>query len=77
MNSRIESCKSVSSVLTKERLTIKQFQCAQDMHAFLNKGDNSLRWRETSKDLKAGTYAFAGGKWHNVKSLDASMLAHI
>ncbi len=37
----------------------------------------SLRWRESSKGLKAGIYVFAGGQWHNVKHLDPLLLAHI
>lgn len=75
-----------------ERMQIKAFKTSEDMHNFLNTGDNSLNWRETidqtkthpntygafnEKTLKPGKYAWAGGAWHNVKSLDSSVLAHI
>ena len=73
----------------KERLVIKGFKTSDDMHKFLNAGANSLQWQElenfpllTNQQVpklveKAGTYAYAGGQWHNVKSLDPSILAHI
>jgi hypothetical protein len=77
MNNRIESYRGVLSGGQKERLTIRQFKDSSSMHKFLCTGDNALRWRETSEDLKAGTYAFAGGSWHNVKSLNPSVLAHL
>lgn len=60
----------------KFRMTIKAFKCADDMHGFLNKQRDNT-WNESTKGLKAGVYAYAGGQWHNVKSLDASVLAHI
>lgn len=60
----------------KERLIIKEFKTREDGHGFLNKQDNN-DWREYEGELKAGKYAFAGGKWHNVKKLDPSILAHI
>lgn len=63
--------------LAKERLKIKAFATSDAMHKFLNTGDNALRWRESTKGLKPGTYAYAGGTWHNVKTLDAVTLAHI
>lgn len=56
------------------RLIIKEFKHSQDGHAFLNSDDS---WQEYEGELKAGKYAFAGGEWHNVKKLDASVLAHI
>lgn len=72
----------------KERVIIKGFKDAAAMHRFLsNQSDNN--WRVNSEPgymgdyvpelavLKPGTYAFAGGKYHNVKNLDASVLAHI
>lgn len=74
---RIESYKPVSSITAKERLVIKAFPTSDAMHRFLGTKDNALRWRETTKWLKPGTYAYAGGQWHNVKNLDASVLAHI
>lgn len=60
-----------------ERLKVKHFKTADAMHTFLNDGGNALAWQESNKGLKQGTYAHAGGKWHNVKSLDASALNHI
>ena len=65
------------SVLIKERRKIRAFPDSESMHRFLGTGDNSLRWRESALGLKPGTYAWAGGKWHNVKTLDPSILAHI
>lgn len=72
----------------KERMTIKGFKTSEAMHEFLNKQSDNT-WIVTSEPdyygafkpelakLKPGKYAFAGGQWHNVKSLDASVLAHI
>ena len=67
----------------KERLIIKGFKTADAMYKFKNEGNV---WESCATpyhgparytDLKPGTYAFAGGKYHNVKSLDASVLAHV
>lgn len=69
------------------RLTIKGFKSMELAHEFMNKQSNN-DWKPNSfasynnvipdtKDLKPGIYAFAGGKFHNVKSLDPSVLAHI
>jgi hypothetical protein len=77
MSVSVESYRSMHTVGVKERLQIKSFASSNDMHTFLCKGDNALRWRQSAKDLKPGVYAYAGGKWHNVKHLDACMLAHI
>jgi hypothetical protein len=63
----------------KERTHVKTFVSHEEACAFQCKQfDND--WRLAPADLanvKAGVYAFAGGKWHNVKSLDPSVLAHI
>lgn len=63
----------------RERLHIKAFKSWQEMESFLNKQtDNS--WRKlcnASYPQKTGVYAFARGQWHNVKSLDSSVLAHV
>ena len=71
-----------------ERMIIRGFKTSEAMHSFLNAQPNN-DWRVNSEPeynggfvpelsaLKPGTYAYAGGKWHNVKSLDASALAHI
>lgn len=61
----------------KERLTIKSFKNSKAMYEFLNTGYNSLKWSESTKNLKRGIYAYAGGQYHNVKTLDPSILAHI
>lgn len=72
----VESYRGIASFAAKERLTIRQFKSRDAMHRFLNTGDNALRWRETSKPLKPGTYLWAGGQWCNVKHCDALTLAH-
>ena len=69
----------------KERLVIKSFKYSEDMYKFTGKqpgnlwsycqGPNANHLRYDG--MPAGTYAFAGGKYHNVKTLDASVLAHI
>lgn len=73
----------------KERLIIKGFKSSDDMHKFLNTADNALTWQEIKmfprlesrtpeKAVnKAGTYAYLGGQWHNVKTLDSTVLAHV
>jgi len=59
------------------RLIVRRFPDSHSAHGFLNTGGNGLDWQISTKGLKAGTYAYAGGCWHNVKSLDPSALAHI
>ena len=60
----------------RDRLTVRGFRSSDAMHKFLNSQlDN--RWCEYTGDLKPGTYARAGGEWHNVKTLDVSVLAHV
>ena len=66
-----------TSTKLKARMVIKAFKSSDAMYTFLNTGSNALTWKESTRNLKAGTYAYAGGNWHNVKSLDASVLAHI
>lgn len=78
MNATIERLRSASQTQRlHERLDVKAFRDREAMFKFLATGDNALRWKESARGFKAGTYAFAGGKWHNVKSLDATLLAHI
>ena len=60
----------------KERLHIKRFKTSDLMHQFLNKQHDNT-WTVSKHDLKTGIYAYAGGQYHNVKSLDPSLLAHI
>jgi len=70
---KVTRLRRVPGSMCKDRKIIKS---VRDAHAFLNKQDNNL-WTIYDGDLKAGTYAYAGGEWHNVKSLDACVLAHI
>jgi hypothetical protein len=70
-----------------ERLTIKKFSSSLAMYNALEKeGECMIRpfgWKECEygpefmRTAKPGVYARAAGKWHNVKSLDSSVLAHI
>ncbi len=72
----------------KERLVIKSFKSTDAMHRYVqDRPPGSPSWQyvhdrptlsgQDISGLKAGTYAFAGGRWHNVKSLDPTVLAHI
>ena len=67
----------IAGPMGKDRLTIRSFKDSNTMHKFLNTGANGLTWRISERGFKSGTYAFAGGKWHNVKNLDTLTLAHI
>jgi len=70
---KVTRLRRVSGSMCKDRKIIKS---VRDAHAFLNKQfDNT--WSIYDGDLKAGTYAYAGGQWHNVKNLDPSVLAHV
>lgn len=62
-----------------ERMQVKTFKTSEAMHAFLNQDDNALHWRMTTDDepTKRGTYVFAGGNYHDVRTLDPIALAHI
>lgn len=68
-------CKK-SPGIARQRMVIKSFQYSEDGYKFLNKQINN-NWTEYKGELKSGTYAYAGGVWHNVKKLDSSILAHI
>jgi hypothetical protein len=57
-------------------MIIKSFRFSDEGHNFLNKQPNN-DWTEYLGPLPAGTYAYAGGQWLNVKNLDSSILAHI
>ncbi len=68
----------------RERRTIKGFPTLEARDAFIAKHDRGLmapvsdpNWSTLDAMAKPGTYAFCGGEWRNVKSLDASLLAHI
>lgn len=63
----------------KERLTVKAFKTRQAMNEFLNKQTNN-NWNECvypQIPTKSGVYVYAGGQYHNVKTLDSSILSHI
>ena len=60
----------------KFRMHIKEFKHTEEMYGFLNKQSNN-NWTVSNKGLRGGTYAYVGQQWHNVKSLDASILSHI
>lgn len=62
--------------LIHQRMIIKGFKTSDLMHKWLNDRCDNL-YSVYDGPLKPGTYAFAGGQWHNVKSLDPSVLAHI
>lgn len=68
--------KTINLSNMRTRLQIKTFKTSQAMYEFLNKQPNN-DWQPSEKDLKSGLYAYAGGVWHNVKSLDACILSHI
>ena len=59
-----------------ERLLIKGFKNKCNADKFLNKNDNTF-FLYKGPITKPGTYAYASGAWHNVKSLDTSVLAHV
>lgn len=62
----------------KERLHVKTFKDSDSYGRFMSGPNNDFnQWRDSTKGLKAGIYAYAGGQWHNVKSLDPYTLAHI
>lgn len=73
----VEKTMRLTNGTFKERLHIKGFKSSDAMHKFLNHEDNALFWKESKRGLKAGVYAFAGGKWHNTKNLEPGILAHI
>ena len=72
----------------RDRMTIKSFKTSDLMHKFLNKQPNN-DWVITSEPdyygnfnseyatLKAGVYAYVGGQWRNVKTIDPCALNHI
>jgi hypothetical protein len=60
----------------QERETVREFKDSAKGYKFLAEQTNN-EWREYFGDLKPGTYAYAGGSWHNVKNLHPSILAQI
>tara|TARA_B110000285_G_scaffold176562_1_gene198280 strand:+ start:263 stop:544 length:282 start_codon:yes stop_codon:yes gene_type:complete len=77
------SIKKSNGKMKGERIRVKTFKDSELMHGFLNKQyDNNWQVHTQSGVFdslphKNGLYAYAGGQWHNVKSLDACVLAHI
>ena len=69
--------KTIHVGLWRDRLVVRAFKDSSAMHRYLNEGSNGVMWRESNRDLKQGTYVWAGGRWHNVKNVDASALAHM
>lgn len=69
----------------KERLMVKAFKNSNALGDFLTKQDKPWRaivagqnsYLNVPYPTKSGTYAAAGGQWHNVKNLDPCILAHI
>lgn len=61
------------------RLIVKRFASSHAAHGYMLKHNtgSGRDWRESTRGLPAGTYAYAGGHWHNVRNLDPSTLNHI
>lgn len=64
-----------------ETLTVRGFRERENMHKFINNGDNAIHWRECDEKrgdpMKPGKYKWAGSAWHNIKNLDPTALAHL
>ncbi len=45
-----------SGEMVSNRYRLRRFKYSEDMHKFLNTGDNSLFWKETPHDLPSGVY---------------------
>lgn len=77
------SIKRSNGKIRGERIRVKTFKDSNAMFEFLNKqSDNTWRINEQLGIFKTlphknGNYAYAGGQWHNVKTLDPSALNHI
>lgn len=76
----IKYTKSSPNRIIANRLHVKAFKSLNELGEFLCKqNDNS--WQDASDKTglpnKSGIYRMAGGAWHNEKSLDSSILAHI
>lgn len=69
----------IKTGLVSSRMKIRSFKTSDAMHDFIAKESNHTINPPVPYDgpLKTGTYAFAGGNWHNIKTLDPSVLAHI
>jgi hypothetical protein len=72
----------VPGTLAKQRLHIRTFADADLMYTFLGRQESNewrscAEWRPEYANFKKGVYAYAGGQWHNVRTLDAGLLSHI
>jgi len=45
-----------SGEMVSNRYRLRRFKYSDDMHKFLNTGDNALFWKETPHDLPSGVY---------------------
>ncbi len=66
------------------RYKVRTFLDDDKGHKFLNTESNALHWDIVDPDnnphnypTKKGVYAFVAGSYHNVRSLDISVLAHV
>lgn len=53
----IKAMPSKQGAALSNRYRARRFRDSNAMHAFLNKGDNSLHWKECGQELKSGVYA--------------------
>ncbi len=64
--------------LLTSKIQIRAFKTQHDLDRFLNKQtDNSWTSVSMSGVEKSGFYAMLGGRYVNLKDVDASVLAHI
>ena len=77
------SIKRSNGKMRGERIRVKTFKNSNVMYEFLSKQcDNSWGIHKQLGIFKTlphknGNYAYAGGQWHNVKTLDPCALSHI
>ena len=81
MNRIYKKCPNGARMFSTKR-QVKVFKTSDDMHRFLNKQPNN-DWQEVPNTplyegiTKAGTYAYLGGSYQNLKNVDISVLAHL
>lgn len=69
--------------ISRQRMIIKAFnsEMGRQKHIVEVEADlaanNTLFINEYDGDLPPGTYAFVGGKWTDVKTIDKSTLPHV
>lgn len=71
-----------TNTLFRSRLIIKGFKTLEARNKFVD--TDRENWLDAAEyasghfnSYKPGTYAFVGQQWVNVKTLDASVLAHV